>query len=113
MTLRERFDKYAPSGPAEQCWLWTGTINAAPNMGYGLISYREHSGPGASRVPPTCLYAHRLAYEFAKGPIPDGLTVDHICFNRLCINPAHLEAVSLAENTRRRNARRSVGGRYV
>jgi hypothetical protein len=46
--------------------------------------------------------AHRLAVEVATGrPIPDGMTVDHLCRNRRCVNPAHLEIVSMAENLRR------------
>lgn len=46
-------------------------------------------------------YVHRIAYETFTGPIPDGLVIDHLCRVRACCNPAHLEAVALAENTRR------------
>jgi hypothetical protein len=42
-----------------------------------------------------------MAWEIANGPIPDGMTVDHLCRNRLCQNPGHLEIVTRAENTRR------------
>lgn len=45
--------------------------------------------------------AHRVSYEWEYGPIPDGLQIDHLCRNRACILPEHLEAVSAGENLRR------------
>lgn len=47
------------------------------------------------------IYAHRLAYELLVGPIPPGFCIDHLCRNPSCVNPAHLEAVTHAENVRR------------
>lgn len=47
-------------------------------------------------------YAHRIAYEFAFGKIPDDMTIDHLCRNKSCINVAHMEVVSRGENTKRR-----------
>lgn len=54
------------------------------------------------------LYAHRLAYERAHGPIPKGLQIDHLCRVRSCCNPEHLEAVTVAVNVRRGNAAKLV-----
>ena len=48
-------------------------------------------------------YAHRFVYEAERGPIPSGLTLDHKCRVRQCVNPAHLEPVTLAENILRGN----------
>lgn len=71
------------------CWLWTG---ATQTNGYGSAA---HGGEGRTAL------AHRVAYELAVGPIPAPLTVDHLCRNKKCCNPAHLELVTAAENTRR------------
>lgn len=72
------------------CWLWTGARNS---KGYGSASNGKSS-----------MLAHRKAYITTKGPIPVGLTIDHLCCVTTCVNPAHLEAVTGAENIRRRYA---------
>jgi hypothetical protein len=69
------------------CWLWKGYVSQA---GYGYF-YCERKGH----------QAHRISYAMAKGSIPEGLVVDHLCRNTACVNPDHLEAVSSRENTRR------------
>lgn len=46
-------------------------------------------------------YAHRAAYQYLRGPIPDGLQLDHLCWVRRCVNPAHLEVVTARVNTLR------------
>jgi hypothetical protein len=67
----------------DDCIIWTKALTAA---GYGVT----RGG-----------YVHRLAYEAANGPIPDGLELDHLCRNRACYNVLHLEPVTHAENMRR------------
>lgn len=89
---RDRFDqKVDRNGPEfgnrGRCWQWTGT---GTKTGYGQLSIN-----GQHR------YAHRWAYEHFIGPIPSGLQIDHLCRNRGCVNPAHLEPVTAEENTRR------------
>lgn len=69
------------------CWKWTGATNGR----YGTFSFHGRKG----------VYAHRYSYEFYKGQIPDGLTIDHLCRNILCVNPDHLEAVTQHENNTR------------
>lgn len=73
---------------ASGCTEWTGSTNG---NGYGIIGL---DGGNA--------YVHRVSWEMHRGPIADGLTIDHLCRNTLCINPDHLEPVTLEENIRRR-----------
>ena len=71
------------------CWEWTGSRNP---KGYGSVT----NGRGGSML------AHRKAYQETVGEIPDGMQLDHLCKNTSCVNPAHLEPVTNAENMRRR-----------
>lgn len=68
----------------DRCWEWLGYITKA---GYGQFGRN--------------MIAHRLAYELEVGEIPAGLQIDHLCRNRSCVNPDHLEPVTGRENTRR------------
>ena len=76
------------------CWVWTAsTFGGKPGNEYGGIRL----GPKAAGM----RLAHRVSYEFYKGPIPDGLHIDHLCRVRLCVNPDHLEAVTPKQNVLR------------
>lgn len=79
---------YQPNG----CWEWTG--------------YRKNTY-GSLCVNSKDEYTHRLSYEIFRGAIPDGLHIDHLCRNRPCCNPWHLEPVTLLENVRRGDWRKA------
>ena len=85
------WSKVAVRGP-DECWPW---LAGRSKRGYGVVG----SG-GRGHV----IYAHRAAYELAHGSIDPELTVDHLCRNKTCQNPGHLELVTRAENTRRERA---------
>lgn len=95
-TLEERLWRRVVTGAPDECWPWLGYVNK--KTGYGAI--RE--GVFGSRL----LYTHRVAWESLRGPIPPGMTVDHLVGQRNCCNPDHMEIVSLAENGRRGANRR-------
>ena len=78
------------------CWNWQGTITPA-GTGYGNL-----------QVAGRAQRAHRIAYEIFVGPIPEGLQLDHLCRNKRCVNPGHLEPVTAAENKRRDHASRGT-----
>jgi hypothetical protein len=94
MALLDRDKRYDVDGNG--CWIWTGPLD---RDGYGKMSM----GTGA----------HRKFYEHYVGPIPAGLTIDHLCRVKACVNPAHMEPVTARENNLRgdtiygRNARKT------
>lgn len=88
----DTFWKYVQK--SDGCWLWNG--NRTPD-GYG----RLHTPRSLQPSLPKLVGSHRVAYELAKGPIPAGLVLDHLCKNPPCCNPAHLEAVTSRENNLR------------
>lgn len=77
------------------CWLFTGAIDTT---GYGRMG-RGRRADGVGHV-------HRMTYELWRGPIPTGLHIDHLCRERRCCNPWHLQAVTQTENNRRAAAHR-------
>lgn len=104
-SLTERFWAKVDRRADDECWPWLGSITG---VGYGNLKRGEKNSS-----------AHRLAYELVVGPIPEGMTLDHLCHtndlacsggvacpHRRCVNPAHLEVVTLTENVLRGLAHR-------
>lgn len=84
-TLFDRFWEKVDKNAANGCWLWTASLDT---KGYGQIgiSYDRKKR------------AHVVSYVWSKGEVPEGKEIDHLCRNRACVNPEHLEAVSHREN---------------
>lgn len=75
----------------DTCWNWLGALQ----LGYGRVVIEQR--------PTKSVMAHRYAYEMLRHPIGDGLTIDHMCRNKRCVNPDHMEVVTRSENTKRAN----------
>jgi hypothetical protein len=106
-TPEERFwsfvDKNGPEAfhsqtgkPIGKCWNWSGGVSD----GYGMLWLNKKN-----------IHAHRFSYRLYRGATPDGLELDHLCRNRSCSNPAHLEPVTHKENVRRGESPSAVARR--
>ena len=86
------------SMPEVGCWLWT----AATTNGYGVV-----------QINGKLQRAHRVVYEALIGKIPEGLEIDHLCRNRSCVNPAHMEPVTGRENIARGESKSAIHSRQT
>lgn len=95
-SVRLRIVKHIRHTPAG-CWEWTGCLFAT---GYGSIKQRGGR-----------MLAHRVSFAALRGPIPENQTLDHLCRNKACVNPAHLEIVPLSVNVLRNEGPSAINKR--
>jgi hypothetical protein len=79
----------------ESCWNWLGFHD---RDGYGRFSLDPKTQRGA----------HRVVYELVRGPIPEGMVIDHLCRNRGCVNPDHMEVVTPVVNSNRQESHNAL-----
>jgi len=94
-----RFEAGCEPEPNSGCWIWLGHLTP---KGYGRIQW------GGTEI-----YVHRAAWLFFRGPIGNGLEIDHLCRMRCCVNPDHLEPVTHADNVRRSDAGKLLRARML
>lgn len=87
LTYEEKKRFYSKITKTENCWIWNGASHVE---GYGLFGIKRR-----------LYYTHRIAYFLKHGKINPNLTIDHLCRNRVCVNPDHMEQVTQQENTLR------------
>ena len=97
-SFEDRYNHFAFPEPNTGCFIWMGHIT---KLGYGKIGMTRVVD-GKKKL--NMKSAHREAYIYFVGPIPDGMVLDHKCRVRCCVNPEHLEPVTQRENCRRGNA---------
>jgi HNH endonuclease len=93
--FEDRYNHFAFPEPNSGCFIWMGNISW---NGYGTLK-TGYKSEGTRKTE----WAHRAAYEYFVGPIPEGMDLDHKCRMRCCVNTDHLEPVTRLENTRRGN----------
>jgi hypothetical protein len=93
---RRRFVEKVKTDGSSGCWLWEGKTHPS---GYGFFNANGRK-----------IYAHRYPYEYLNGPVPPSLELDHVCENKACIRPDHLDPVTHAENMRRAGLRGAWSG---
>lgn len=96
----ERFWARVQQDDDTGCWEWTGELHYSNGLGYGDLKVNKRM-----------VKAHRFAWELLVGPIPDGLTIDHLCRNTSCVNPGHLEPVTLRVNVLRGEGPMAINAR--
>lgn len=93
----QRFQKLIELDLLTGCWLWKNFLN----HGYGEFYINGKQD-----------YAHRVSYQHWNGGIPKGLEIDHLCKNKNCVNPEHLETVTHAENIQRSKSLYCIKGHF-
>lgn len=91
ISVEERFWQYVDRDGPGGCWQWTGGLS----HGYGNFMVRRDDGSYAQ------VQAHRFAWRLLVGDVPDGLVMDHLCRNKRCVRPQHLQPVTQQVNVQR------------